>query len=439
MGPSVYRHNRFSLTPIWCYRRNRDRLPYGIVRRVRDIQNDLNKRASKALFLLNTNQVIADKGAVDDWNELRDEVDRPDGMMIKNPNKELLIRRDTDAATGQIQMMTLAAQSIQRGSGISNENLGRQTNAASGEAIQARQQQGSVVTTEPFDNLRFAVQVQGEKQLSLTEQFYSEEKVVRLTGSKNKIEWLRVNQPEQQADGSVRYLNDITASQADFVVAEQDYAGTLRQVMFDSMQSMAQRLPPELAMRLMIIAMEFSDLPNKDQIADELRRMTGERDPNKEMTPEELQQQQEQMAMQSEALQMQREQAMGSLEEQRAKVREINARAAKLESEIAGAGEGVDPAMGSAIRQVQSQASDQIERLSTQLTKAQSELANRTMQINKEADTRLEVARIDSDTKLRVAEINNAASKQIDALVARLDELAQMINPAPITEGEANG
>ena len=48
MGQSIYRHNRFSLTPVWCYRRGRDNQPYGMARRVRDIQEDINKRASKA-------------------------------------------------------------------------------------------------------------------------------------------------------------------------------------------------------------------------------------------------------------------------------------------------------------------------------------------------------------------------------------------------------
>ena len=247
LSPSIYRHNRYSLTPIWCYRRGRDRLPYGAIRRVRDIQQDLNKRASKALFMLNTNQIIADKGAVDDPNVARDEADRPDGYLEKNPGKQFEIRRDTDAATGQIQMMTLDAQSIQKSVGVNNENLGRQTNAVSGEAIKARQMQGSVSTTEPFDNLRFAVQTQGEKQLSLVEQFYTESKMIRLTGSRGALEWIKVNQPEMQPDGSVRYINDITASMADFVVAEQDYAGTLRQVMFDGITAMAQRLPPEVA------------------------------------------------------------------------------------------------------------------------------------------------------------------------------------------------
>lgn len=419
MGPSTFRHNRFSLTPVWCYRRGRDRLPYGVIRRVRDIQQDLNKRASKALFMLNTNQIIADEGAVDDWNTLRDEADRPDGLIIKKPGKELVIRRDTDAATGQIQMMTLDAQSIQKSAGVSQENLGRQTNAVSGEAIKARQLQGSVVTTEPFDNLRLATQVQGEKMLSLCEQFYTEEKVVRLTGAKGALEWVRVNIPEQQADGSVRFINDITASAGDFVVSEADYAGSLRQVMFDALNQLANRLPPEVALRILTIAMEFSDLPNKDEVADQIRKLTGERDPNKPMTPEEAQQAEQQMQAQAEALQLQREQAMTALEEQRAKVREINARSAKLEAEAGAAGQG--DTMGPALDQVRKEASQEIERLAEALRKAQSDSANQTMKIRSDADTKLEAARIDAAAKERVAEIQAASNQAIARMNAQLD------------------
>lgn len=435
-APSIYRHNKFSLTPIWCYRRGRDRLPYGVIRRVKDIQMDLNKRASKALFMLNTNQIIADDGAVDDWDTARDEADRPDGLIVKKPGKEFTIRRDTDAATGQIQMMTLAAQSIQKSGGVNNENLGRQTNAVSGEAIKARQLQGSVSTTEPFDNLRFANQSQGEKQLSLTEQFYSEEKVVRLTGAKGALEWVRINQPEVQEDGSVRFLNDITASQADFIVSEQDYAGTLRQVMFEALKDMAQRLPPEISLRLLTIAMEFSDLPNKDEVADQIRRLTGERDPEKEMTPEEQQAVQAQAQQQAEAMEYQRQQALATLEEQRAKVRELNARAVKLEAEAAAAGAGQEDGgqqaaqIEMAVRQVQEQAAEQIEALSDQLRVAQSDAALKTLQINKDADTKLELAAIERDTKLQVAEIQAASDQRIAQLQARLSMLESIAQDA---------
>lgn len=399
MSPSHYRHNRFSLTPIWCYRRSRDRLPYGMIRRVRDIQLDLNKRASKALFLLNTNQIIADEGAVDDWNLLRDEADRPDGMIVKKAGKELRIQRDTDAATGQIKMMELDAQTIQKTAGVNNENLGRATNAVSGAAIEARQSQGAVGTTEPFDNLRFAIQVQGEKQLSLVEQFYSEPKVIRLTGAKGQIEWQKINQPEIQPDGSVRWLNDITGSKADFVVSEQDYSGTMRQHMSESLNAMAAKLPPELAIRLLRIAMEFSDLPNRREIVDELRKITGEQDPNKEPSPEEMQAAQQQQQAQAESMEMQRQSAILALQEQKAKI-------AKLTAEAANVG----------ATQIQGQATDQLDQVSQQLAKAQQELANRTM----ESNTKLEIAKLEADTKLRVAEIQAWSDAQIADLESKL-------------------
>lgn len=426
LSESSYRHNRFSLTPIWCYRRGKDRLPYGVIRRVRDIQKDLNKRASKALFMLNTNQIIADEGAVKDTNVARDEADRPDGYIEKRSGKEFTIRRDTDAATGQIQMMTLDANTIQRSVGVNNENLGRQTNAVSGEAIKARQLQGSVSTTEPFDNLRFAIQVQGEKQLSLVEQFYTEEKVIRLTGAKGALDWVRINQPEVQPDGSVRYLNDITASQADFVVSEQDYAGTLRQVMFDSITALAQRLPPEVGLRLFITALEFSDLPNKDEIAEEVRRAIGERDPNKKMTPEEQAQVEEQMAAQAEAMAMQREQAALALEEQRAKVAKLNAEAQEAIARAEASG-GMAPDIEAKFRHVQESAQQQLEAMAEQLRKVQADASKEIMRIKSDADARVEVARIDAAAKERVAEITATANGAMDEIMRRLDELSKAV------------
>lgn len=415
-GPSIYRHNDFSLTSVYCYRRGRDRLPYGVIRRVRDIQQDLNKRASKALFLLNTNQLIAEEGAFEDLDVARDEVSRPDGVLVHKAGKRIDIRRDSEAATGQVSMMALDANAIQRSGGVADENMGRQTNAVSGEAIKARQIQGSVVTTEPFDNLRLATQVQGQKQVSLTEQFYTVPKVIRLVGHKGALEWIRVNEPEPQADGTVRFHNDLTASQADFIVSEQDYSGSLRQVMFDALNNVAQRLPPEIALKLLTMAFEFSDLPNKDEIADQFRQLTGERDPNKPMSPEEEQQAQAQRAMQAEAMQMQREAAKAALEEQRGKAREINAKAAKLEAEAASMGQ---PSQGVDLKTMAATAAE-IERLSAELARAQSALADQTLKIKTDADTRIEAARIEAASRERVAEIQAASSERLRRIEATL-------------------
>lgn len=420
MGPSIFRHNRFSLTPIWCYRRSRDRMPYGAIRRVRDLQQDLNKRASKALWLLNTNQIIADEGATEDWEALRDEADRPDGMLVKKAGRELKLQRDSEAANGQVQMMQLDAQAIQKAAGVSQENMGRQTNAVSGEAIKARQLQGSVVTTEPFDNLRLAVQVQGEKQLSLVEQFYTEEKVVRLTGARGGIEWVKINQPEMQSDGSVRYIDDVTASAADFIVSEADYSGTLRQSMFESMMQLSAKLGPELALRMVTIAMEFSDLPNKDDIVQAIRSVTGERDPNAPMTEEEMAQQQMQQQMQQEAIEMQRQQMMLALQEQQGKVREINARAAKLEQEAGG-----DEQTQALVAQIRQEADAEIERLSQTLARLQADNQARILTAQITADSRAAAAAVTAQSRERVAKIKAASDVTLSEMNHRVQEAAR--------------
>src|SRR3546814_11498706 len=114
----------------------------------------------------------------------------------------------------------------------------------------------------------------------------------------------------------------------------------MRNVIFESLNQIAAQLPPEVALRLLTIAMEFSDLPNKDEIADQIRKLTGERDPNKPLTDEEAQQQQQALEQQAEALQMQREAARLALQEQQAKVPDLNAKAAKREPDAAAAGRG---------------------------------------------------------------------------------------------------
>ena len=298
------------------------------------------------------------------------------------------------------------------------------------------------MTTEPFDNLRLATQVQGEKQLSLIEQWYTEEKVIRLTGAKNALEWVKVNSPQVQPDGTVRFINDITASMADFVVSEQDYAGTLRQVMFENLNQLAARLPPEIGLRVMTIAMDFSDLPNKDDIANQFRKLTGERDPSKPPSAQEEAQAQEQSAQQAQALELQRQMALSALEEQRAKVRETHAKAAKLEAEVAAMGAAMgteqsdadqrdaasrEQALLETIGKIREESSNEIDRVSEALRKAQMELANRTLQIREDAQTKLEVARIDADAKERVAQIQAVSDQAIEKLKAELDELAKQL------------
>lgn len=436
---SPYRHNKFPFTPIWGFRRGRDGMVYGLIRRVRDIQEDINKRASKSQFVMSTNQLWGEEGAVEDWDEARSEADRPDGVIIYRKGKVIEAKRDSEMGKAHLEMFVMGAQKIQHTAGVNNENQGRQSNAGmSGEAIKALQMQGSVQTTTFFDNNRFSFQCQGEKQLSLVEQFYSEPKVIRLTEAKGPVQWLKINQPEVQPDGSLRWINDITASQADFVVSEQDFHGTLRQLMFEHMMGLAAKVPPEMALRILRMAYEFSDMPNKDEIVAEIRRLSGEPDPNKKMTPEEQAQIEQQRAQQAAMFKQQVDQANALIAETQAKARKLNAEAEKLlaDAELlrAGGDDASAAAIEEAVNQVRIEGAQELERvtkemvgLQGQLSIAQVKLANRSAEINADKDAKIEVARIQADAVKHGNDVTQKNEATMAPLLKRLDDLGDQV------------
>lgn len=323
---SPYRHNRFPFTPVWAYKKGDDGMPYGMVRRLKDLQRDINKRASKALHILSSNKVIMDEGAVADVNNLMDEVARPDALLVVKANKRFDLTSDRDLAPAHLELMSRDISMIQQASGVTDELMGRKTNAVSGIAIQSRQQQGSLVTAKLFDNLQLFAQVRGEKQLSLIEQFMSEKKQFRITNQRGQPEYIEVN------DGLPE--NDITHSKADFLISEADWQTTLRQSQANQLMDMATKLPPQVMMVILDLIVENLDVVNADEIVKRIRSVTGQRDPDadeEQMTAEE---QQKQAAQQQQA-QLQQQQLMLQLQSLQADVAKKTADAQKAAAQAA--------------------------------------------------------------------------------------------------------
>lgn len=282
LSPSPYRHNRYPFTPIWGFRRSRDGMPYGVIRFMRGMQDDVNKRMSKALYILSSNKVLIEEGAVEDIDEFRVEAARPDAVMTVKNGKLGAVKLDVDRdlAPAHLELASRSISMIQQVGGVTDELLGRSTNAVSGVAIQARQEQGSVGTNKLFDNLRLAFQQHGEKELSLIEQFMTEEKQFRITNSRGSPEYVAVN------DGLPE--NDITRTKADFIVDESEWRATMRQAAVAELLEVAKTLPPEITLTMLDLLVENMDIPNRDEIVKRIRQITGQRDPDsEEMTPEE--------------------------------------------------------------------------------------------------------------------------------------------------------
>lgn len=340
VNKTPYKHSKFPFTPAWGYRRHRDNMPYGVIRPARDAQDEYNKRRSKILFDLNTNRVKYETDAMDEADEDRnlEEAKRPDGEIRLKPGKigSFLIESGADRVAGQVQMLAEAKQNIYEASGVTRENTGSSTGDQSGRAILAKQQQGSVTTAELFDNFRQAIQESGQKTLSNCEKFLTLPKLVRITGAQGALEWMAINQPAlDPITGQVVWNNDITASEADFIVDETDYRETVRMAMSEMLFELVGRLPPTVAMALLDIAVEMTDLPNKQQLANRIRAVTGQTAPGAENTPEAQAQTQQAQQQKQAAIQLDQAQKQANVGLTQARTQEASAKADQAKANAA--------------------------------------------------------------------------------------------------------
>lgn len=327
LSPSPYRHNRYPLTPIWAYRKASDGKPYGLIRAMRDAQRDINKRFTKAQWILNSQKTIMDEGAVADLDEFAEEINRADAIIVKRPGKELSISVDRELADSHIQIMNLSTQMIQSLSGITDESLGRTTNASSGRAIVARQEQGALATAPIFDNLRLARQYHGEKVLSLIEQFMTEERKLRITNQRGSAVHIKIN------DGDP--ANDVVRTKADFIISEDDWNATYREAQVQQLLEVIQQLAPvapDIVMVLLDLVVEAMDIPARDEIVKRIRSITGQEDPDADPNVPDPERQAKEAAKQAQA-EMEQRAAMANLAKLEGEAAEKQARAEKAKAD----------------------------------------------------------------------------------------------------------
>lgn len=332
---SPYKHNRFPFIPVWAYRRQRDGAPYSPIRRVRGPQDGLNKRMSKAIFEASSNQLMAEKGAIDsdemDIEELRDEMNSPDGIAVLNDGavsggKVKPIERKTDMAA-QLGLADIDRQAIGRATGISPEQKGATGNVIAAKGILAKHEQGAMLTAELFDNLLLAHQMEGEIKIALTEQFYTAEKTFSVTGERFKLDYFTINQTDPVTGEK---LNDVTRHKAQFVIGDAPWRQALAEAAFEQAMEMLGHLAPvapQVVAAIIDLIFEWSDLPNKHTIIQRIRQATGQSDPDKGDTPEQQAQKQKQAALAQAQFNAEMAMLQAQVQEAKAKGLKLNAEA----------------------------------------------------------------------------------------------------------------
>ena len=178
---------------------NRENQRYGMVRGLISLQDEINKRRSKALHLLSVRQVVAEQGAVQDVDKARREVARPDGYVEVMPGLKFEIEQSADLATGQFQLLQHATAEMQL-SGPNAALSGTDPRELSGRAILA-QQAGGQAQNEPLaDALRYWSRRLYESCWMAAREYWSGGKWVRITDELNGTTWVGINRPIRVMD-----------------------------------------------------------------------------------------------------------------------------------------------------------------------------------------------------------------------------------------------
>jgi len=173
---------------------DRDGSRFGVVRRWISLQDEINKRRSKAMHLLNVRQVKVERGAVEDINKARAELAKPDGMVEVTPGMMFDVLPTNDMAAAQLELLREAKQEIDA-VGVNAALSGNEGRVMSGRALMARSEQGLNELGPAFDAFkRWQLEVYRRVWMCVR-QFWTSEKWIRVTDDESNTKFVGLNQP----------------------------------------------------------------------------------------------------------------------------------------------------------------------------------------------------------------------------------------------------
>jgi hypothetical protein len=274
-GPLAIQTGNFTYQPIVYKRRRTDSIPVGLVGPAIDPQREVNKRRSKMMHYLNTSRIIADSDAFENPEIIREELARPDGVLLKKAGKDVQIQDQLQLADSQLRIMQQAQGEIQQAMGIFDELIGQQTNATSGVAV-ARRQAASINTqTFAVDQFRYQKRRIGRLLLDLIQATATDNMLINIMGEGGleTARQIEINKP-YELNGKTVFEHDITTVDLDVYVEEtSDFAAPPEELSVNLTQ-MIQNGQLEVLVQFPTIMRQMG-IRNVEQIQKELAAVQG--------------------------------------------------------------------------------------------------------------------------------------------------------------------
>ena len=179
---------------------------YGASLQFLDIQDEINKRRSKALHLLSVRQTFGTAGAVADVNKARQELAKPDGHVefaYGELNKEFGILPTGDMVAGQFNLLGEAKMEIDS-VGANAATMGKDKTVQSGVALRQRALTGQTELAPMFDVLKNLDVRVYRKVWNRIKQYWKSEMWIRVTDDENNLKFVGLNKPMTKGETLLR-------------------------------------------------------------------------------------------------------------------------------------------------------------------------------------------------------------------------------------------
>ena len=169
---------------------------YGIVRDMIPLQDEVNKRRSKFLHMVNSNRWRIDQAVGQDKELVRRELAKPDGIIVGGA-QEVESLDNISKEQGQFQILQDTRATLKGNIGPNAYLQGKAGESQSGRAVLAQQQAGMTEIAPLMDNLRhFTIRVY--RQIwNRIRQYWNAERWIRVTDDENNVKFVGLNTPPQ--------------------------------------------------------------------------------------------------------------------------------------------------------------------------------------------------------------------------------------------------
>lgn len=202
---------------------DRDGGRYGAEKQLLDVQDEINKRRSKALHLMSVRQVRWERGAVEDINKARAELAKPDGVLETTPGMEFEILKTGDMAQAQFNLLAEAKAEIDA-VGANSATMGKDHTRQSGVALRQRAMAGQTELAPMFDMLKNLDIRVYRKTWNRIKQYWKSEIWLRVTDDENNLKFVGLNKPISKGDQILKQAEEQGANPQQLQMLQQQIA-----------------------------------------------------------------------------------------------------------------------------------------------------------------------------------------------------------------------